>query len=254
MSRLVIVLFLVLAMGTVNGCGSANPRGQQSAGIPAARRSGGARAATSAHSVVARRGQSLVATVRGSAIGLYRSPAAAHPYRTLPSRNPNKFRQVFLVDRARFGWLRVYLPLRPNRSTAWIRQRDVQLQSDPYLLRISLRRRELTLWRSAIQIGRTRVGLGRAVTPTPRGTYYLTEVYRLKNPAGPFGPYALGLSAFSDVLHEFAGGDGQIGIHGTNEPGGIGKEVSHGCVRVTNREITRLARLLPLGTPVRIVR
>ena len=63
-------------------------------------------------------------------------------------------------------------------------------------------------------------------------------------------PFALGLSAHSNVYSSFEGGDGQVGIHGTNLPQAIGQDVSHGCVRVRNAVISRLARTLPLGTPV----
>jgi lipoprotein-anchoring transpeptidase ErfK/SrfK len=44
-----------------------------------------------------------------------------------------------------------------------------------------------------------------------------------------------------------------IGLHGTNEPDSIGRDVSHGCIRLRNRDITALAEKLPLGTPVRIL-
>jgi lipoprotein-anchoring transpeptidase ErfK/SrfK len=69
---------------------------------------------------------------------------------------------------------------------------------------------------------------------------------------GPYGPYAYGLSGFSNVLTSFGSGDGVIGIHGTNEPWLIGKDVSHGCIRMRNDDIERLAQFLPLGTPVEI--
>jgi lipoprotein-anchoring transpeptidase ErfK/SrfK len=55
------------------------------------------------------------------------------------------------------------------------------------------------------------------------------------------------------VLRSFAGGDAVIGIHGTNNPGVLGHDVSHGCIRMSNASITRLARLLPLGVPVQIL-
>ena len=54
------------------------------------------------------------------------------------------------------------------------------------------------------------------------------------------------------MLDEFNGGDGVIGIHGTNEPEAIGSDVSHGCIRVDNDTITQMAGMLPLGTPVHI--
>jgi lipoprotein-anchoring transpeptidase ErfK/SrfK len=70
--------------------------------------------------------------------------------------------------------------------------------------------------------------------------------------AGAYGPYAFGLSAHSNVLYSFGGGPGQIGLHGTNNPASLGTNASHGCIRISNAGITKLARLLPLGTPVTI--
>jgi lipoprotein-anchoring transpeptidase ErfK/SrfK len=77
---------------------------------------------------------------------------------------------------------------------------------------------------------------------------------RPPDPRGFYGPYAFGLSAYSPVYTSFAGGDGQVGIHGTDNPGAIGRDVSHRCIRVANAVVARLARRLPLGTPVAIVR
>ena len=62
------------------------------------------------------------------------------------------------------------------------------------------------------------------------------------NPGGPYGTYAFGLSGRSNVLTEFAGGDGQIAIHGTNQPQLVGTASSHGCIRVTNDVANQLAR------------
>ena len=92
------------------------------------------------------------------------------------------------------------------------------------------------------------------MTPTPSGLYYITELLRQPDPTGVYGPYAFGLSAHSNVLNEFAGRDGILGIHGTNFPQGIGTNVSHGCIRMSNKAIRKLARTLPVGTPVRITR
>ena len=76
---------------------------------------------------------------------------------------------------------------------------------------------------------------------------------RPPDPKGPYGPYAFGLSGFSEVIHHFNGGDGVIGLHGTNQPAAVGHDVSHGCIRMRNSDISYLARLLPLGTPIRIL-
>jgi lipoprotein-anchoring transpeptidase ErfK/SrfK len=71
----------------------------------------------------------------------------------------------------------------------------------------------------------------------------------LQDRSGPYGTFALGLSAHSDRLSEFAGSDAQVGIHGTNDPSSIGRAVSHGCVRVPDDVADVLAQV-PLGTPV----
>ena len=81
---------------------------------------------------------------------------------------------------------------------------------------------------------------------------YVTDVLDTGNDGGAYGPFALGLSAHSETLSEFGGGDGQVGIHGTNDPSSIGNNVSHGCVRVPNDIVSQLAAIVPLGTPVTI--
>jgi lipoprotein-anchoring transpeptidase ErfK/SrfK len=110
------------------------------------------------------------------------------------------------------------------------------------------------VYRGPKRILKTKVGVGRAVTPTPSGLYYITELLKQPDPTGIYGPYAFGLSAHSNVLHEFAGRNGILGLHGTNFPQGIGTDVSHGCLRVSNKVILKLAHSLPIGTPVRISR
>ncbi|MGI8803870.1 MAG: L,D-transpeptidase [Solirubrobacteraceae bacterium] len=199
-------------------------------------------------------GDSLVAQAAQRSVAVFARPGAARPAESLASPNPYGFRRLFLVRRMVPGWLDVYLPMRPNGVTGWVRRQDVALVPDPYSLVIDLRRHRITVRRRGLVIDRAPIGVGQAVTPTPSGVYFLTELFRLTDAGGPYGPYGFGLSAYSNVLHQFAGADGQIGIHGTNDPAGIGSDVSHGCIRMANTEITRLARLLPLGTPVRIVR
>lgn len=84
----------------------------------------------------------------------------------------------------------------------------------------------------------------------PTGDYFITELLQPTNSG--YGPCALGISAFSDVLNDFGGGVGQIGLHGTEDSDSIGQAVSHGSVRLRNEDITYLAGILPLGTPVHI--
>ena len=149
--------------------------------------------------------------------------------------------------------MRVYLPLRPNGRRGWIRARDVRFLLNPYRVVVRVDRHQLVVRKRGKILLRAPVGVGRALTPTPAGQYYLTDLLKQPRPRGAYGPWAFGLSAYSDVLQSFGGGPGQIGLHGTNQPKLVGKDVSHGCIRLRNRQIRRLARTLPLGTPVSIV-
>ena len=81
----------------------------------------------------------------------------------------------------------------------------------------------------------------------------LTALLKSPDPGGPYGPYAYGLSGFSEVLQEFSGGDAEVGIHGNNDSSALGRSVSHGCIRMSNDGITKLAQTLPLGVPVEIL-
>jgi lipoprotein-anchoring transpeptidase ErfK/SrfK len=193
---------------------------------------------------------SVVAQATGPAIAVYRSPGAAHPFLVLSNPTPNGSPRVFLVKRRAPGWEDVYLPVRPNGSTGWVRDADVDLSLDPYRVVVSRAAHTVTVFRNGRVVQRTRAAVGRAVMPTPTGTYFLTELLKQPDPNGMLGPYAFTLSAYSNVLYSFGGGPGQIGLHGTNEPGLLGRDVSHGCIRVPNAVITALARMLPLGTPV----
>ena len=203
------------------------------------------------HSYLARPGFSLVAVARNGQVGLHPGPGARRVLRTQRSPDP-RFPLVMLVRQARPGWLQVYLPVRPNQSLAWIRAAEVRVRYDPYRVEVNLRGHRLLLWQGRRLLERQPIGVGTAATPTPPGVYYIIEEFRLSDPGGPFGPYALGLSAYSNVLKSFGTGPGQIALHGTDDPAGIGSNVSHGCIHLRNAAITRLAHLLPAGTPVQI--
>lgn len=101
----------------------------------------------------------------------------------------------------------------------------------------------------------TAVGVGREDAPTPRGRYYTAELLRPPSSGTAYGPYAYGLSGYSDTFTNFLGGPGQLGIHGTNNPWTLGTNVSAGCVRLHNDNITYLVETLqlPLSVPVDIV-
>ena len=195
-------------------------------------------------------GTSRIVFVHTKQVAVYRSPRAKHALLVLKKRDGNGTRRAFLVRGTRKNWVHVYLPTRPNGSLGWVRARAVKLYSNRYRIVVRLRAHRLQLWRKRHLIATYPVAVGTSSTPTPRGLYYIVELLQPSNPGGSYGPYSFGLSAHSNVLQTFAGGDGRVGLHGTNEPGLIGSSVSHGCIRLRNAAVRRLARILPLGTPV----
>jgi hypothetical protein len=149
-------------------------------------------------------------------------------------------------------WLRIRIPMRPNGRTGWVRRQALgSLDAVRTSLRVNRRDLRATLYRDGARIWSSRIGVGAPATPTPRGRFWIRT--RIRNLGGGtiYGPWAFGTAAYS-VLSEWPGG-GVIGIHGTDQPELIPGRPSHGCIRVPNRNIRRLAPLIPIGTPVRIL-
>ena len=186
-------------------------------------------------------------------VEIYESPQMPAPNQVIAEATILGSPRVFLVESGPVdGWVEVSLPVRPNGSTGWVRENDLNLLVLDFKIFVDLSDRRLRLEQGDEVLLETEVAIGSPRNPTPTGEYYVTDVIQLANPAGPWGPFALGLSAFSDTITEFNGGDGIIGIHGTNRPASIGQPVSLGCVRVPNEIATQLADLVKLGTPVQI--
>ncbi len=149
------------------------------------------------------------------------------------------------------GWFQVALPTRPNGSTGWTPQQAVTVTKTPMRIFIDLAGRTLRVERDGQEVLAATVAVGTPENPTPTNGTYVTELIDNVNPGGAYGPYAFGLALHSDTLTEFAGGPGQVGIHGTNQPQLIGEAVSHGCIRLDNDDVEALVDLqLPLGVPV----
>jgi L,D-transpeptidase catalytic domain len=192
-------------------------------------------------------------------------PDRRAPIRRLPTRTSRRiarlryltedgFPEVYLVlrsftDRDQRTWLQVRVPMRPNGRTGWV----VTSALGPLHLvrtRLVVNRRDLRadLYNAGRRIWRSPIGVGKPSTPTPAGRFWIRERITVPNSRGAYGPQAFGTSAYSR-LAGWPGG-GVVGIHGTNEPSLIPGQPSHGCIRVPNRSIRRLARLMPIGTPV----
>jgi hypothetical protein len=197
-----------------------------------------------------RDGISQVVHVRARRVAVYTSPIARRPMLRLGRRDSRGTQRAFLVRSTWRNWVRVFLPTRPNGSLGWVKRDAVKVFRNRYRVVVSLRRHKLELWKERKVVASYPVAVGTQSTPTPRGTFYVVELLKPSSPHGSYGPYSFGLSAHSNVLKRFAGGDGRVGLHGTNQPGLIGSDVSHGCIRLKNVPIRRLAKILPLGTPV----
>lgn len=156
-------------------------------------------------------------------------------------------------SRCRATWLHVALPLRPNGITGWVRARNVQRASVRTRITVDLSERRVRLYRGGKLVLTSRAAVGSSATPTPLGRYYVNQRLVPSDAAGPFGPGAVGISAFSPVLTGWAQG-GPIAIHGTNEPWSIGRAVSNGCIRLPNPVLRRLFKQALAGTPVLIRR
>ena len=151
------------------------------------------------------------------------------------------------------GWYRVQLALVPNGTTGWVAAHSVRVYRVTSRIVVTLSNRSLALYRSGTRVLRARIAIGTTRTPTPTGRFFVNERYVLTNPNGPFGVAALGISAHSNVLRDWAEG-GPIALHGTNQPALLGTAVSHGCIRLDNSVMRRLLALSPAGTPVLIRR
>lgn len=207
------------------------------------------------------------AAPRGSvATLLERTEALARPFRGSAKVTPVARRRPLtgttttlpVLARARDGrgatWLRVLLPGRPNGRTGWIPARVTTRGFLPWRIVVTTSTRRVEAYYDGKLMRTFRGVVGAAGTPTPAGRFFVEESVRLG--AGEVGgPYALALSARSTVLQRFAGGPGQIALHGMDNVGGVpGTAASHGCVRLSTAAISWLAVRVRPGTRVTVLR
>jgi hypothetical protein len=194
-------------------------------------------------------GNYIVARALGGGLNVSPSPDTA-PATTLANPLPSGAPRVVLVVQESGDWLQVLLPMRPNSSLGWIRRGDVDVSVVHYRVEIDRGAHRMHLYDGDNVVMDEPVAVGKPSTPTPSGQFFAIELLNTGNPGGAYGPYAFTLSAYSEVYQTFGSGDGAVGMHGTNEYNSVGQSASHGCVRLHNDAIERLANTLPLGTPV----
>jgi lipoprotein-anchoring transpeptidase ErfK/SrfK len=163
---------------------------------------------------------------------------------------------VLALDQARGPhggrWVKLSLPGRPNGGRGWVPKASLELNRAQRRIVVLRGARRLQVRRisngKVLFSAPVAVGMPGAETPLGRN-YYVAARFVPRNAF--FGSYALETSAYSR-LSDWPGG-GVVGIHGTDRPGLIGQAVSHGCIRMFNRDVDRLRRLAPLGTPIDIL-
>ncbi len=206
---------------------------------------------------------SLVALANVPRLSIYDTPDApsasrvvTNPWFVVENDPSTEINQVFLVEAQRpDGWVKILLPVHPIGTTGWVRTDDVKLNKVGYKIKIQIGASLLTVFHRGDVVYQGPIAVGMPRSPTPTGNYYIRVV--LKAPSGPpsaFGPYELGLASRTKAFTTFTGADGEIAILGNDDPSALGRSVTLGSVRMENAEITTLAGLLPLGTPVQIVR
>ena len=150
------------------------------------------------------------------------------------------------------GWLEVMLPGRPNGATGWIEDQGTRELVTPWHISVDLAARRVIVYAHAHRVRSFPAVVGKPSTPTPTGQFFVEETLQMAS-GEPGGPYALALSARSNVLQEFEGGPGQIAVHGRENLGGtLGTAASHGCVRLATASIDWMASRIGPGTPVTI--
>jgi hypothetical protein len=189
----------------------------------------------------------------------HRAPAARSPQTALvPATTPITGEQTTLpvighsTGPGGVRWLQVMLPGRPDGLTGWIVQNGTRKLTTGWRILVDLAARRVRVYRDGLTVRTFGAVVGKPSTPTPTGQFFVEETVQME-PDQAGGPYALALSARSNVLREFEGGPGQIGIHGRNELGGtLGAAESHGCIRLATPSIDWLAARIGPGTPTTI--
>ena len=250
--RALLILALSLSLTLLVGCGGAEKK------QPDVRAVVTTKARTCAEGSFRRLGSSrlaFAAIVRSQAV-VSRRPGGS-VFASFRRLNVNRVPTIFSIRGARVdaackpSWYLVQIPKRPNGVTAWVAARQVTVEKVSTRILVDLSEKRVTLYKGGKKVLSSTAAIGAPATPTPTGRFYVNQRLIPADKRGPFGPGAVGVSAFSDVLTGWTQG-GPIAIHGTNAPWSIGKAVSNGCIRIPNAVLRKLFDKALSGTPVLI--
>lgn len=143
--------------------------------------------------------------------------------------------------------------IRINKNQKLIAGKSILLPTSKYDLVINKEEKKLLWIRSGELLRTYPVAVGKQGTETPEGEfeiahkvknpiwYFMKEQIQPGDPKNLLGTRWLGLNRKG------------YGIHGTKAAGNVGKAVSHGCVRMKNKDIEELFDWVPIGTKVTII-
>src|SRR5437762_2951340 len=249
--RALAVMPAVVGLTLLGGCGGTEKRPEVGADVAAKARTC---APGSVHGLGSAR-LAYAAIVRSRATVSRRPGARA--FATFLRLNVNHVPTIFSIRGAQVdarckprSYL-VQIPKRPNGVTAWVPAGQVEVAKISTRIVVDLSERRVRLYKYGKLVLNSSAAIGAPATPTPTGRFYVNQRLIPRDKGGPFGPGAIGVSAFSDVLTGWTQG-GPIAIHGTNAPWSIGKAVSNGCIRIPNAALKKLFDQALNGTPVLI--
>lgn len=200
-------------------------------------------------------------TLAAPTVSVFARPSAASRRITTLRQFRPDFRPLYVLAlearASRSGkptWYRIGYPGRPNGQTGWVRASSVDVRPVRKRLIIYRGARKFELWDGERLLRAGRVAVGKPGAETPLGLFWVTWKFspKIDPDWAILGEFAFETSAYSK-LTDWPGG-GIVGVHGTPWPHLLGRAVSHGCVRLHNRDILFLKSRVPLGTPVKIVR
>ena len=197
----------------------------------------------------------------GKAVGpvtVFKKPSTSAAVLTqLGKVNQNGYPTLVLVDKTEDvggrTWYKVWVAIRPNETRGWVPEGKLAFYTTSAKIVITLHERKLRVYRHGDLMGTYSVAVGRPGLSTPTGFFFINQKLKPPTPGGAYGVLAIGISAFQPKLAYWAQG-GPVAIHGTNEPWLIGKAISHGCVRMHDKDVLAVSRYVPSGSPVEIVK
>jgi hypothetical protein len=193
-----------------------------------------------------------VAMAEVALLEVFKTPGSDQATWVLPNPGPGEGRRALLVLGVENDWLRVSVPVRPNGTVGWVHEDHVSTTTYQARIIVDLYQRSVEAWESGVLVSEGTLVSGSDKTPTPAGSFFVTEVQEYFNPDSGDTTWLIGTSAYSESLDPTTDGDPAVAILGIDDPRDLGEAISQGCIRVPFRVLERLSQL-PLGTPVQIL-